>query len=205
MAPHPESQLRRGRVPRDLVRRSAALLIAAVVIGGTPFVARALDVEIAPTVSGDLDTSRSAQPDRRVAERSERPAEVPERERPVGATATATVDVVAVPSEVLPKATPPRATPPVATLPAGTDAGEWDALRQCESNGNYSITNPSGKYRGAYQFDRPTWNSVAERHAPRLVGVDPAAASPVDQDAMAFALYGDRGAGPWPQCGRHLS
>jgi hypothetical protein len=89
--------------------------------------------------------------------------------------------------------------------PPGPTAEQWAALRECESSGNYSITNPSGKYRGAYQFDRPTWNSVAERHAPHLVGVDPAAASPADQDAMARALYGDRGASPWPLCGRHLS
>ena len=86
----------------------------------------------------------------------------------------------------------------------GPSADQWAALRQCESGGDYAITNPSGKYRGAYQFDRRTWNSVAERHAPRLVGVDPAAASPGDQDAMALALYGERGARPWPHCGRHL-
>jgi hypothetical protein len=93
---------------------------------------------------------------------------------------------------------------PVPVLPPGPSAGEWAALRDCEAGGDYSITNPSGKYRGAYQFDRTTWNSVAERHAPQLVGADPAAASPADQDAMALALYGERGASPWPQCGRHL-
>ncbi len=32
----------------------------------------------------------------------------------------------------------------------------------------------------------------------------PAAASPADQDAMALALYSERGARPWPHCGRHL-
>lgn len=93
---------------------------------------------------------------------------------------------------------------PVAPVPAGPSGEQWAALRQCESGGDYAITNPSGKYRGAYQFDRSTWNSVAERHAPRLVGADPAAASPADQDAMALALYGERGPRPWPNCGRHL-
>ena len=94
---------------------------------------------------------------------------------------------------------------PVPELPPGPDPSEWEALRQCESNGNYAITSSTGKYRGAYQFDRTTWNSVAGRHAPHLVGVDPAAAAPADQDAMALALYSERGASPWPHCGRHLS
>ena len=42
---------------------------------------------------------------------------------------------------------------------------------------------PGGTYRGAYQFDRSTWNSAA-RLAGRddLVGVDPAAVAPADQD-----------------------
>ncbi|TFH20656.1 MAG: hypothetical protein E4H05_01800 [Acidimicrobiales bacterium] len=99
----------------------------------------------------------------------------------------------------------PTDTLPVLVLPPGPPASQWAALRDCESGGDYSITNPSGKYRGAYQFDRSTWNSVAERHAPSLVGVDPAAASPADQDAMALALYSERGARPWPRCGRHLN
>ncbi len=94
---------------------------------------------------------------------------------------------------------------PIPVLPPGPSAEQWAALRECESGGSYTVTNPSGKYRGAYQFDRPTWDSVAERHAPYLVGVDPAAASPADQDAVAWALYSERGASPWPHCGRHLS
>ena len=62
----------------------------------------------------------------------------------------------------------------------------------------YDAINPSGTYRGAYQFSRSTWNSTAE-HAgrPDLVGVDPAAASVVDQDTMALHLYGWQGADPW--------
>ena len=105
------------------------------------------------------------------------------------------LEFVGLPTDSLPR--------PV--FPAGPSPEEWEALRQCESNGNYAITNPSGKYRGAYQFDRTTWDSVAGRHAPQLVGVDPAAAAPTDQDFLASALYSERGARPWPHCGRHLS
>ncbi|MEZ5142898.1 MAG: transglycosylase family protein [Acidimicrobiales bacterium] len=77
-------------------------------------------------------------------------------------------------------------------------------LRQCESGGNYAITDPSGTYRGAYQFDRTTWNSVAGRHFPKYVGVDPAGAAPLVQDAMARALYMERGRQPWPICGYRI-
>ena len=77
-------------------------------------------------------------------------------------------------------------------------------LRNCESGGNYGAVNASGTYRGAYQFSRSTWNSVASKSFPHLVGVDPAAAAPADQDAMAQALYASSGSSPWPVCGRHL-
>ncbi len=98
----------------------------------------------------------------------------------------------------------PTDTVPAPEIAPGPSASQWAALRECEAGGDYSITNPSGKYRGAYQFDRSTWNSIAGRYAPDLVGADPAAAAPADQDAMALALYSERGARPWPHCGRHL-
>ena len=64
--------------------------------------------------------------------------------------------------------------------------------------GGYRAVNPSGTYRGAYQFSRSTWDNTA-RHAgrPDLVGVDPAAAAPADQDFLAFDLYQWQGAAPW--------
>lgn len=82
--------------------------------------------------------------------------------------------------------------------------GGWAALRRCESGGNYGAVSSSGTYRGAYQFSRSTWNAVASRSHPHLVGVDPAAAAPADQDAMAMALYRSSGSSPWPHCGKHL-
>ena len=82
--------------------------------------------------------------------------------------------------------------------------GGWAALRRCESGGDYGAVSANGSYRGAYQFSRSTWNSVASRSYPHLVGVDPAAAAPADQDAMALALYRSSGSSPWPHCGRHL-
>ena len=62
----------------------------------------------------------------------------------------------------------------------------------------YAAVDPSGTYRGAYQFSRSTWNNTA-RHAgrPDLVGVDPASASVADQDSLAWDLYQWQGASPW--------
>jgi len=62
----------------------------------------------------------------------------------------------------------------------------------------YAAVDPSGTYRGAYQFSRSTWNNTALR-AGRLdlVGVDPAAVSAADQDLLALDLYHWQGAGPW--------
>lgn len=77
-------------------------------------------------------------------------------------------------------------------------------LRRCESGDNYGAVSSSGTYRGAYQFNRQTWNSVASRHFPWLQGMDPAGAAPFFQDAMARALIRERGRSPWPHCGRYL-
>ena len=72
----------------------------------------------------------------------------------------------------------------------------WPALRQCESSGNYHDRD-SLTYRGAYQFDRTTWQSVGGHG-------DPADATPTEQDLRARRLYNLRGRQPWPVCGRQL-
>ena len=77
-------------------------------------------------------------------------------------------------------------------------------LRWCESTDNYHAISPGGWYRGGYQFDYQTWNGVASRHFPWLVGFDPAYTEPYWQDAMARALYSERGRQPWPVCGKRI-
>jgi Transglycosylase-like domain len=74
-------------------------------------------------------------------------------------------------------------------------------LRNCESHGNYESVSQSGRYRGAYQFSRSRWDSLAQEHFPWLVGVDPAMAEPAWQDLMARALWSESGPAPWPVCG----
>lgn len=85
-----------------------------------------------------------------------------------------------------------------------TDA-ELSRLRGCEVRGSsrpYQQVSPSGKYRGAYQFDRRTWNDVASRHWPSAVGQDPAGAPPYVQDWLARRLEAERGGmRAWPTCG----
>jgi len=76
-------------------------------------------------------------------------------------------------------------------------ADGWAKLRFCESSDDYSAISPSGEYRGAYQFDIETWQSVGGSG-------DPAAAPPSEQDARARALYALRGHEPWPVCGAYL-
>jgi Transglycosylase-like domain len=86
-----------------------------------------------------------------------------------------------------------------------TAGGPSDAvlarLRNCESGGNYGAVSGSGAYRGAYQFSRQTWNNAARNFLPGYVGVDPAAAPPHIQDAMARVLWQSGGRGQWPLCG----
>jgi len=254
--PHRVSGAHRHRLA---VRRSAAVLVAVLVIGGAPLVARALGDDPVPGAgvpllprSGatapslvvrplvpvpavpDLGAELAPAPS---SAREPEPAPAPEAasapETPLEAvtrvmTATYTWDersprveelqfalgirvdgwysaaTLVAHRSAMESAGLPVDLLPAMPIPAGPAPEKWAALRECESGGDYTITNPSGKYRGAYQFDRSTWNSVAGRHDPSLVGVDPSAASPPDQDAMALALYSERGARPWPHCGRHL-
>jgi hypothetical protein len=74
---------------------------------------------------------------------------------------------------------------------------------ESDTSGGYQAISPGGTYRGAYQFDRSTWDSAARlSNRPDLVGVDPAAAAPEDQDLLALNLYHSRGTQPWGgRCG----
>jgi peptidoglycan hydrolase CwlO-like protein len=96
----------------------------------------------------------------------------------------------------------PPAAPPTYTPTAGVHPHHDDPFLVCtrdrESGGRYSAFNPAGPYLGAYQFLQATWNGAAN-HAgrPDLIGVPANAASPYDQDDVAWALYQWQGKGPW--------
>jgi hypothetical protein len=88
----------------------------------------------------------------------------------------------------------PQPEPEVASVAQA--GGGWELLRECESGGNYATHTGNG-YSGAYQFDQQTWESVGGSGRP-------ADASPAEQDRRARMLYEQRGAQPWPNCGRYL-
>jgi Transglycosylase-like domain. len=73
-----------------------------------------------------------------------------------------------------------------------------ECIKHRESDGLYNVVNGSSGAAGAYQFMPGTWDNNA-RAAGRtdLVGVNPANASPADQDAMAHHLLATQGLGPW--------
>jgi hypothetical protein len=68
------------------------------------------------------------------------------------------------------------------------------AIAACESGGDPTAVDPSGTYRGKYQFDLQTWASVGGTG-------DPAAAPEAEQDRRAAILYERAGSSPWPVCG----
>ena len=72
---------------------------------------------------------------------------------------------------------------------------QWDALRMCESSNRTNAVSRTGKYRGLYQFDLPTWESVGG------VG-DPARATRAEQHKRATILHSKRGWQPWFTCGK---
>jgi LysM repeat protein len=75
-------------------------------------------------------------------------------------------------------------------------SGAWRKVAQCESGGNPRAVNSAGYY-GLFQFDLQTWRSVGGSG-------NPAKASAAEQLMRAKKLYSQRGAQPWPVCGRFL-
>ncbi|HET6830091.1 MAG TPA: transglycosylase family protein [Solirubrobacterales bacterium] len=76
----------------------------------------------------------------------------------------------------------------------GVDQSTLDAIAACESGGDPTAVDPSGTYRGKYQFDLQTWASVGGSG-------DPAAAPEAEQDYRAALLMARAGSSPWPNCG----
>ena len=81
-----------------------------------------------------------------------------------------------------------------ATLPGGVTIATLESIAACESGGDPTAVSSDGSYRGKYQFDYGTWESVGGSG-------DPAAAPEDEQDYRAALLYSQSGSSPWPVCG----
>ena len=81
-----------------------------------------------------------------------------------------------------------------ATLPGGVTIATLESIAACESGGDPAAVSSDGSYRGKYQFDFGTWESVGGSG-------DPAAAPEDEQDYRAALLYSQSGSSPWPVCG----
>jgi hypothetical protein len=80
------------------------------------------------------------------------------------------------------------------SLPGGVSLETLNAIAACESGGDPTAVSSDGTYRGKYQFDYGTWESVGGSG-------DPAAAPEAEQDYRAALLYARAGSSPWPVCG----
>lgn len=83
------------------------------------------------------------------------------------------------------------------TAVAGADDLNWSSLAHCESGGRPSAVDGSGTYGGLYQFDARTWQSLGGSGLPQDAPAE-------EQTFRAKKLYVQRGASPWPHCGRRL-
>lgn len=72
-------------------------------------------------------------------------------------------------------------------------SAELERIAQCESGGDPTAVSKSGRYRGKFQFDRPTWRRVGGTG-------DPAAAPEAEQNRRAAILYARSGPAAWPNC-----
>lgn len=73
----------------------------------------------------------------------------------------------------------------------------WDAVAQCESGGDWSISTGNG-FRGGLQFDSRTWNS----HGGRKYASSANRASKSEQIRIAEKVLRSQGIGAWPTCGQ---
>lgn len=72
----------------------------------------------------------------------------------------------------------------------------WDAIAQCESSGNWSIS--TGTYEGGLQFLNSTWLAYGGgQYAPRAY-----LATKEQQIEIAENVLKGQGIGAWPVCGK---
>jgi nucleoid-associated protein YgaU len=88
-------------------------------------------------------------------------------------------------------------TPLLASAPAHADSVNWDAVAQCESGNNWSISTGNGYY-GGLQFSQGTWNAYGGGKYASTANQ----ASRSQQIAVAEKVLQGQGIGAWPVCGK---
>ena len=74
--------------------------------------------------------------------------------------------------------------------------GNWDAVAQCESGGNWAINTGNGYY-GGLQFTQSTWEANGGSGSASN-------ASREEQIRVAENVLATQGPGAWPVCGQYL-
>jgi len=98
-----------------------------------------------------------------------------------------------------PQPVAPAAQNPAAPAPAVGDGSVWDALAQCESNGNWAMNSGNGFY-GGIQFMHSTWVNMGGRDFAEY----PHEATREQQIEVAERLLAAYGWGQWPACSSKL-
>lgn len=175
----PEHLLDRWTVTRWLWAGAAAWLLEAVVV-------------LTERILGDTSSAQGAS--RVWMERSARLQAYLARHsrRALTASAAASVSATAIGTLVAPA----RAVAAVDQSTPAPSPATWQALRSCESGGDYAADTGNG-YFGAYQFSAATWRGLgyaglADQAAPAL------------QDRAAVQLWQQAGWAPWPACAARL-
>ncbi|MDV6014381.1 transglycosylase family protein [Haloechinothrix sp. LS1_15] len=83
----------------------------------------------------------------------------------------------------------------VAATPAQAQSVNWDAIAECESNGDWSINTGNGYY-GGLQFALSTWEAYGGTGMPHE-------ASRAEQIRIAENVLEGQGIGAWPVCGQY--
>src|SRR3954453_13194780 len=81
--------------------------------------------------------------------------------------------------------------------PAQASSVNWDAVAQCESGGNWSISTGNGFY-GGLQFTRGTWKAYGGGKYASTANK----ASKSEQIRIAEKVLRGQGIGAWPVCGK---
>ena len=84
----------------------------------------------------------------------------------------------------------------IGTGTASAASGNWDAVAECESGGNWSINTGNG-YHGGLQFSQSTW----EANGGSGYAHD---TSREEQIRVAENVLATQGPGAWPTCGAYL-